>query len=171
MSGRGKGGKGLGSGLWSSKKAKVAAPDPYTWTEGEEAALVSMWCTDDHSYPNAYVVAWGQLHPYIATALTTARQQPHASATAGTGKRLARININLDQSDDNDDFFRYIKASDVSDHRGIDGEGGGGDSDEEVEDRQEVVGELEEWLTSKIDFWGDEPNVAIKIRGTVCCTY
>lgn len=161
MSGRGKGGKGLGS----SKKAKRAAPEAYFWTEGEEAAMISLY-SDDDSHPNAYVVAWGQLHALIATALTAKRQQARPSSAVGNGKRIARLDITLDDGDDNDDLFDHITQRDVNNHRGEEGEEG--DSDEEVEDRNDVVEDIGDWVSTKLDFWGDEPEVGVKIRGMVC---
>jgi len=167
MSGRGKYGKGLGS----SKKAKLAAPEAYAWTEGEEVAIISLYSEYD-SYPNAYVVAWTQLHHLIATALTAKRQQPRTSVADGTGKRIARLDITLDGSDDNDDLFDYIKKSNANDHRAEEGEegeeGNSDDSDEEVEDREDVVDKIGDWVSSKLDFWGDEPEVGVKVRGMVC---
>ena len=161
MSGRGKGGKGLGS----SKKAKLAAPEAYAWTEGEEVAIISLY-SDDDSHPNAYVVAWGQLHPLIATALTAKRQQARPSSAAGNGKRIARLDISLDGDDHNEDLFDHIKKSDVNNYNEVDGEEG--DSDEEVEERVDVVDDIGDWVASKLDFWGDEPEVGIKVRGMVC---
>lgn len=158
MSGRGKGGKGLGS----SKKAKLAAPEAYSWTEGEEVAIVSLY---SEGAVNAYVVAWGQLHSLIATALTAKRQHARPSMSH-LGKRVARLDITLEDGDDNDDLFDYIKKSDVNDHREERGEAG--DSDEEVEDRCDVEDEIRDWVFSKLDFWSHEPEVGVKVRGVVC---
>jgi hypothetical protein len=164
MSGRGKCGKGLGS----SKKAKRAAPEAYAWTEGEEAAIISLY-SDDDSHPNAYVVAWGQLHLLIATALTAKRQQARPSSAAGNGKRIARLDISLDGGDDNEDLFDHIKKGDVNDYNKEEGEEGEeGDSDEEEEYRDKVVDDVENWVASKLDFWADEPEVGVKVRGMVC---
>lgn len=161
MSGRGKGGKEIGS----SKKAKQAAPEAYSWTEGEEVAIISYFSCHN-SHPNAYVVAWGQLHPLIATALTNKRQQARPSSAVGTGKRIARLEITLDVGDENDDLFDSTKKSDVKDHRGEVAEEG--DSDDEVEDRDDVMDDIGAWVTSKLDFWSDEPDVGVKVRGMVC---
>lgn len=161
MSGRGKCGKDLGS----SKKAKRAAPEAYAWTEGEEAAIISLY-SDDDSHPNAYVVAWGQLHLLIATALTTKRQQARPSSAAGNGKRIARLDISLDGGDDNEDLFDHLTKGDVNDYNKEEGEEG--DSDDEVEDRDNVVDDVENWVICKLDFWADEPEVGVKVRGMVC---
>lgn len=167
MSGRSRSKDGEGEeGPATSKKPKLAPPEPYPWTEGEEAAIVTLY-NEDCTTPTTHVVAWGQLHHYIAVALTAKRQQPRTWLAAGTGKRIgfAKLDIQLDGSDDNEDLFEFVKKSDVNEHRGEEGEEG--DSDEEVEDREDELRSIEDWVVEKLDFWTDEPTKSVKICGVV----
>ena len=165
MSGRGRSKDGEGEERTATpKKPKLAPPEPYPWTEGEEAAIITLY-NEDCTAPTTHVVAWGQLHHYIAVALTAKRQQPRTSLATSTGKRIARLDIELDGSNDNDDLFDFVKKGDVNEHHGEEGEEG--DSDDEVEDREDEVRSIKDWVVEKLDFWIDEPNVSIKILGMV----
>lgn len=138
------------------KKAKTLISDSYVWQEGEEVAIVTK-CHKDNTAHNSYIVPWSKLHYYIAVALTSKRQQLQ--------QKIARLDIKFYPSDKNEDLFAFVKKSDVNDLRGEEGEEG--DSDEEVDNREEEMKSIETWVTKNLNVWEVEPKVDVKIRGTV----
>ena len=136
----------------------------YNLTEGDEVAVFAATCFDPAgvTYTAVYVVPWAMMHPLIAIALTSKRQQ----LARPTNKQIAELNITLKDVEGNNDFFEYISAKDVADGRRDEGEEI--DSDEEVEDRDEVLDQIKEWVNNKLFlFCNREIEVAVKIRGMV----
>lgn len=151
MSGRGKGGKGLGAG---SKRLRTDVVD-YPWTDGEEAVLVTFTTDTDTAFPNCYVVPATRLHKYLALTLKGNRDmKPNAP----------HIEIPLGELDD-DTVFEFVKQADVDDTREEEGEEA--EDDEDVDDRGQVLEEISEWAATTLDGWKATPTTSVKLVGFV----
>lgn len=151
MSGRGKGGKALGAG---SKRPRTDVVD-YPWTDGEEAVVVTFTTDTETEFPNCYVVPATRLHKYLALTLKGYRvmkpNTPH-------------IEIPLGEEDD-DTVFEFVKQTDVDDTRKEEGEEA--KDDEDVDDRDQVLGQISEWAATTLDSWKKTPTAAVKLVGFI----
>ena len=162
MSGRGKGGKGLGAGLPKRRKIDSGDVPLYEWTEGEEAVVLVYASDTDWSFPNCYIVPATRLHKYLALVL---------HGTRGASKRTPNIEIPLGDTDD-DTLFEFVKQTHVDggeedeeedEHWGEEEE----DPHEEVEDRDVALEELAAWAAVTLDCWKSTPPTAVKMVGFI----
>eukprot|EP00966_Prymnesium_polylepis_P018720 431095-Prymnesium_polylepis.1 len=132
MSGRGKGGKGLGS-------AKRAKPSEYEWTENEEVFSVGHCVVGDNEN-SLFIVPVKEVDSVLA----------HVVARSTNTSFM----WNLEDEGSLEDFFELITKSEynaISDKcdGGQDSENGeeeDDNGDEDIEDKEEVIEGLREWL-------------------------
>tara|TARA_B100001057_G_scaffold21230_1_gene19660 strand:+ start:344 stop:868 length:525 start_codon:yes stop_codon:yes gene_type:complete len=154
MSGRGKGGKGFGA---ESKRQRTDMVD-YAWTDGEEAVLVTFTTDTETAFPNCYVVPATRLHKYLALTLKGYRDMkpnaPHIEIPLGDG--------------DDDTVFEFVKQADVDDTREEEGEDGEeAEDDEDVDDRDQVLEDISEWAATTLDGWKATPTTSVKLVGFI----
>jgi hypothetical protein len=154
MSGRGKGGKSLGS---CAKKARV---EPYEWTSEEEVATVSTFTPDDRDVSN-YIVPLKRLPNELAVALTQKRQ---CSSSSGCITTLL-LTLGDGAAEENFDLFDHLSKGDL----GCDRDDDNDDEDDELDEdgKQTVVESLEEWVASKLDLWSKSPTTAVRVCAAV----
>jgi hypothetical protein len=146
MSGRGKGGKGLGAA--ARKRAKL---EPYEWTPNERVAVVS-YANYGNREVNSWVVPVGKLHQYVRAALLRIEK---SSDTMPSNVELC---INLSDEGDNEGLFEYLKASDL---RSDDEDEDEDDEDDEIEDRSDVLEEIGTWVQYSLPNWKGMPLVPV----------
>ena len=154
MSGRGKRGKGLGAG---AKKARV---EPYEWTVEEEVVMVTVFNQDDHE-ASSYTVPWSKLPLELGIAMTQLRQS--------APNKLAMLLVVSGDIDENECLFERLGKSDLGYERddGEEEEHDNGDEELDEDDKQSVMDNLEEWVTTKLDFWSKPPTAAVRICGAI----
>ena len=154
MSGRGKGGKGLGAG---AKKARV---EPYEWTAEEEVAMVTLFNQDDRE-ASSYTVPWSKLPLELGIAMTQLRQS--------APNKLAMLLVVSGDIDENECLFERLGKSDLGYERDDDEEEEHDNGDDELDedDKQSVMDNLDEWVTTKLDFWSKPPTAAVRICGAI----
>jgi len=153
MSGRGKGGKGLGAG---AKKARV---EPYEWTAEEEVANVAVFNPDDREVSN-YTVPWARLPNELAVVMTQQRQ------AKPNGLAVLRVILGDDAAEENFEVLDNLTKSDLGYDRDEDDDDYEDDELDE-DDKSAVIENLEEWVAAKLDFWRKPPTTAVRICGAI----
>lgn len=154
MSGRGKGGKGLGS---NPKRAKVAE---YEWKDNESIYVIS-YCNNGDNENLIYYVPVGEVDPVLAHVVTNMDKES--------------LCWDLGEVESFDDFFENITAKEYAkinreeegEEEGDENEDDDDDEEEEIEDKEEVIDSLREWINGLSKRFHKRPTVAVKIVASV----
>ena len=150
VSGRGKGGKGLG------KKQRVAE---FEWTAGQDAFDVA-YVNDGDCELHIYTVPASKMDPVLA----------HVFKESGAKK----VMWDLGQEDTMEDLFENLTQRQFDKLTAEDGDDGDdGDDDEEgeeeddeeeaIDDRDQVVDHIRDWITDLPDKFSEPPGVPVNI--------
>ena len=159
MSGRGKGGKALGA---DRKRAKI---EEYEWVPEQRVAVVSHAIASDGEV-NSWIIPFEKLHFYFKKAMLRIEKEAEGELSNVV------ISIDLNDEDANYRFFEVFKNSDLvedeaSEEQASDDERGEDDEDDEVEDRRQVMEELNEWLQDSTPQWNKMPPVPVCIGAKI----
>ena len=170
MSGRGKGGKGLGAGRFSLERLcplKAKQAEAYEWKDGEGIVVISYANSQDGEI-QIYSLPEGRVHPLLKPAVK-------ASSDA-----RSQIYIQLSSDDDeNSDLFDNLTAKDIRKwQNGEEGDDAADDAaddeeegeEEEEEEEEEIDGDekgdllesISTWVAT-LDPWQKNPPTAVKI--------
>ena len=143
MSGRGKGGKGLGKGSEERPGKWTKRDMAIEWEAGQEAVVVSYITPCDMSCANRHL-PMEELHPRVK------------AAVLGSSDPVPEFEWNLDEENIMETLFEHLQPQSDEDDD---------DEDEEL-DHDEVVEDIEEW--AKELKRSPAPDVAVKVRARVC---
>jgi chemotaxis protein histidine kinase CheA len=145
MSGRGKGGKGLG------KKQRVAE---YEWKAGEDVFEVAYMNNGDCEM-HIFTVPLSKMDPVLQ----------HVYTESGAKKFV----WDLSQEETLDDLFEHLNAKQFEKLTSEDDDDGEGEEEEEdeeeeeIEDKDEVIDHIRDWISNLSDKLSDPVGVPVNI--------